>query len=77
MKKMWVAMTIVSTVVGLNNVPEAIRSFDTFTRPDYADLFTVSTSMAADMSAEEWARASLEDMPTGRSAPSLWRLLGL
>jgi len=70
-------MTIVSTVVGLNNVPEAIRSFDTFTRPDYADLFTVSTSMAADMSAEEWARASLEDMPTGRSAPSLWRLLGL
>jgi hypothetical protein len=67
----------VVAIVGLTNIPEAIRCLDTLTRPDYVDLFTVPTSGAADKSAEEWARAMLEDTPTGRSAPTLWRLLGL
>jgi hypothetical protein len=37
----------------------------------------VTTSEATDKSPEGWARAALEETPTGRSAPSLWRLLGL
>ena len=67
----------VLTVVGLTNIPEAIRRLDTLASPDYVDLFTATTSGATDKSAEEWARALLEDTPTGRSAPVLWRLLGL
>jgi hypothetical protein len=67
----------VATVVGLDNIPDAIRRLDTLASPDYVDLFTATTSGVIDRSAEEWARAVLEDTPTGRSAPSLWRLLGL
>ena len=67
----------VLTVVGLTNLPEAIRGLDTLASPDYVDLFTATTSRATDKSAEEWARATLEDTPTGRSAPLLWRRLGL
>jgi hypothetical protein len=67
----------VLTVVGLTNIPEAIRCLDTLASPDYVDLFTATTSGATDQSAEEWARAALEDTPSGRSAPVLWRLLGL
>ena len=67
----------VVTIVGLTNIPEAIRCLDTLTSPDYVDLFTANTLEATNKSAEEWARALLEDTPTGRSAPVLWRLLGL
>jgi hypothetical protein len=67
----------VSTVVGLRNVPEAIRSLGALVNPDYVDLFTATTVGATDKSPEEWARAALEETPTGRSAPYLWRLLGL
>jgi hypothetical protein len=67
----------VSTVVGLRNIPQAIRSLDTFDRPDYADVFTVTTRGARDKSPEQWARAVLEGTPLGRSARSFWRLLGL
>ena len=67
----------VSIAVGLRNVPQAIRALDTFGRPDYVDVFTITTGEHADASAEQWARAVLEETPTGRSAPRLWRLLGL
>src|SRR5260370_9904064 len=67
----------VSTVVGLRNLPEAIRSLGALANPDYVDLYTVTASEATDKSPEGWARAALEETPTGRSAPSLWRLLGL
>ena len=67
----------VSMVVGPADMPEAIRCLDTLASPDYVDLFTATTSGATDKSAEEWARAALEDTPAGRSAPFLWRLLGL
>src|SRR6266851_3915663 len=67
----------VVTVVGLSNIPEEIRCLDTLASPDYVDLFTVTASGAADKTAEEWARAVLEDTPAGRSAPLLWRCLGL
>ena len=67
----------VSTVVGLRNIPEAIRSLDTFDNPDYVDLFIVTTSRATERSPEEWARAVIESTPLGQSARTLWRLLGL
>jgi hypothetical protein len=65
-----------STVVGMQNVPAAVRSHATMASPDYVDV-TVSPTGATDRSPEEWARAVLEGTPTGRSAPTLWRLLGL
>jgi hypothetical protein len=71
------AQPTVVTVVGLANIAETIRGLDTLARPDYVDAFTASTGGATDPSAEEWARAILEETPTGRSAPVLWRLLGL
>jgi hypothetical protein len=67
----------VATVVGLRNIPDAIRSLDTFDNPDYVDLFSVTTRRATERSPEEWARAVIERTPLGRSARSLWRLLGL
>jgi hypothetical protein len=67
----------VTTAVGLSDIPDTIRCLSSLASPDYVDLFTAVTSGAADKSAEEWARTALEDTPTGRSAPSLWRLLGL
>jgi hypothetical protein len=65
------------TAVGLSNIPEVIRSRDTLPSPDYVDVITVTTGEVTDASAEEWARAALEDTPTGRAAPRLWRLLGV
>ena len=65
-----------SSLVGVHDVPEAVRSLTTFTAPDYVDLFTVTTPAAADRPAEEWARAVLEHAG-GRPARVLWRLMGL
>jgi hypothetical protein len=67
----------VSTAVGVRNVPAAIRALDTLGRPDYVDVFTITTGDRAARSPEEWVRAVLEETPSGRSAPRLWRLLGL
>ena len=53
----------VVAVVGLKNVPEAIRGLDTLASPDYVDLFTVTTSGAREKSAEEWVRVVLETTP--------------
>jgi hypothetical protein len=63
--------------VGLDNIPVSIRTLDTLPCPDYVDLFTARTRGAAAKTAEQWARALLEESATGRSAPILWRLLGL
>jgi hypothetical protein len=67
----------VMTVVGLSDIPETIRSHDTLASPDYVDVFTATASGATDRSPEEWARALLEETPTGRAAPALWRSVGL
>jgi hypothetical protein len=65
------------TVVQQRNVPEAIRSLSTLPKPDYVDLFTVTTSAAADRSPEQWARAGVEDA-AGLAGQFVWRvLLGL
>src|SRR5438093_4226600 len=66
----------VSGVVGLANIPEAIRSHDTLADPDYVDLFTITTPRARDASPEEWARAALEDSPSARRFAFIpWRIL--
>lgn len=72
-----VSVPRVSSVVGVSNCPEAMRSLTTFASPDYVDVFTVTTSDAPDRSPEEWARTVLENTPIGRSAPKLWRSIGL
>jgi len=71
-------MSTVSSLVGVNDVPEAVRALTTLAEPDYVDLFTVTTPMATDKSAEEWARAVLEQASVSRrNARALWRLMGL
>jgi hypothetical protein len=69
----------VSTVVGLENIPEALCSLHTLASPDYADLSTATTNGTAEKSAEQWARAILEDAPLARRYAFFpWRvLLGL
>jgi hypothetical protein len=71
-------VSTVATLVGVHAVPEAVRSRTTFPDPDYIDLFTVTTPLAADRSPEEWARATLEQAPLARrNARAFWRLMGL
>jgi hypothetical protein len=67
----------VTTAVGVRNVPAPIRRLAPLADPDYVDVFTLRTSRATDRSSEAWARAVLEQTPVGRSAPRLWRALGL
>jgi hypothetical protein len=68
----------VSSLVGVHEVPDAVRSLTTLTDPDYVDLFTVTTATASGRSAEQWARAVLEQAPLSRrNARRLWRLMGL
>jgi hypothetical protein len=71
------ATNTVSAVVGLRDVPEGIARVNTLANPDYVDVFTITLRGAKDNSPEEWARAALENTPTGRSAPLLWRFIGL
>jgi hypothetical protein len=71
-------MTTVSSIVGMDDVPEDVRSLITLAEPDHVDLFTIETPSAEDHSAEEWARAILEQAPVSRrNARALWRLIGL
>jgi hypothetical protein len=66
----------VTTTVRQRTIPAAIRALDTLPS-DYADVFTATTSEAADTSPERWARVALEGAsPAGRFIA--WRvLLGL
>jgi hypothetical protein len=76
---MYVAgVSTVSNLVGAHDVPEEVRALSTLAEPDYVDLFTVETHLATDRSAEEWARAVLEQTPLARrNARTLWQLMGL
>jgi hypothetical protein len=60
-------------------VPPAARALSTMSRVDYEDAFLVETGPAQDRTAEQWARATLEDAPPMmRSACSwTWFALGL
>ena len=67
----------VPLVVQQRDVPVAIRSLTPIACPDYVDVFTVITSQAAGASAEQWARAGIEEA-AGDAGQFVWRvLLGL
>ena len=66
-----------STVVGLDHAPAAIRALDAMGDADYVDVITMATDGTVDASPEQWARTLLEETSTGRAAPRLWHLLGL
>jgi hypothetical protein len=71
-------MSAVSSLVGVRDVPEAVRALTTLSEPDYVDLFTVTTPVATDRSPEQWARAVLEQADLSRrNARRFWRLIGL
>jgi hypothetical protein len=75
---MLLIVSTVSSFVGVQDVPDTVRALSTLDEPDYVDLFTVTTPRATDYSAEEWARAVLEQTPLARrNARALWRVLGL
>lgn len=67
----------VTAVVGVDRVPKAVRAAAAVEDADYADLFTARVSNESELSPEAWARLILEQTPTGRAAPLVWRLLGL
>jgi hypothetical protein len=69
----------ITGVVGVEHVPEPIRSLRGVDRVDYADLFTLHTTAATNWSPEQWARAVLEDGQAARRFAFIpWRvLLGL
>jgi hypothetical protein len=60
-------------------VPPAARALGTLSHFDYEDAFLVETGPARDWTAEQWARAALEDAPPIiRSACAwTWSALGL
>ena len=65
------------SVIQQRNIPEVIRSLSGMDRPDYSDLFTVTTDGAADASPERWCRTAIEDV-AGLGGQFIWRgVLGL
>ncbi len=60
-------------------VPQATRSLTTLSHIDYEDAFLVETGAARDRTAEQWARAILEDAPVTMQSKLTWgwRALGL
>jgi hypothetical protein len=75
---MLVAMPMLSSIHGGQDVPEQVRARITLVEPAYLDVFTIETPVATDHSAEDWARAILERAPVSRrNARRFWRSLGL
>jgi hypothetical protein len=60
-------------------VPADARALSTLARIDYADAFLFETARASDRTAEQWARAVLEDAPAKMRAmlTSGWSAIGL
>src|SRR4029453_11181469 len=65
------------TVIQQRTIPEAIRALSGMDRPDYIDVFTVTTNGAAEATPEQWFRTALEDV-AGGGGQFIWRgVLGL
>jgi hypothetical protein len=60
-------------------VPPSARALSTLARVDYQDAFVVRTGAPRDRTAEQWARAVLEDAPVSMRSRLLagWSALGL
>jgi hypothetical protein len=68
---------IMLSVIQQRTIPESIRALSGMDRPDYIDVFTVTTNGAADATPEQWFRTALEDV-AGRGGQFIWRgVLGL
>jgi hypothetical protein len=68
---------IMLSVIQQRTIPEAIRALGGMDRPDYIDVFTVTTNGAAEATPEQWFRTALEDV-AGRGGQFIWRgVLGL
>jgi hypothetical protein len=75
---MLVTVTVSSVHGGGRDIPDRIRARITLAEPDHVDLFTIETPVATDHTAEDWARAILEQAPVSRrNARRFWRTLGL
>jgi hypothetical protein len=74
-------MTTVHELPAVRRLPAApgVRRRSTLARVDYADMFLVEVADAGARSAEDWARAILEEAPLRRRSGLLsgWTLLGL
>ena len=60
-------------------VPSHVRALSTLARIDYADTFIVDVGRASERTAEQWARAVVEDAPARvrLTLQSGWSALGL
>jgi hypothetical protein len=60
-------------------VPDDVRELSTLPRVDYADAFLVDTGAHPERTAEQWAKAVLEEAPAAKQAQLLsgWLALGL
>jgi hypothetical protein len=60
-------------------VPDEARAVCTLTRTDYEDAFEVDVGAVQDRTAEQWARAVLEDSPVSIRGPLVagWSAIGL
>jgi Protein of unknown function (DUF2867) len=69
------AVSLVESAVGTNDIPESVRALGSLPEVDYADLFTLATDTEA--TPEHWARAMFGDIPS-LAELLIWRvLLGL
>jgi hypothetical protein len=59
-------------VIPQRDIPDVIRALGGMERPDYMDLFTVTTDEAADASPEQWFRTAIEDV-AGPRGQFIWR----
>ena len=65
------------SVIQQRTIPEAIRVISGMDRPDYIDVFTVTTNGVANATPEQWSRTALEEV-AGRGGQFIWRgVLGL
>jgi hypothetical protein len=65
------------SVIQQRDIPDVIGALSGMESPDYIDLFTVTTSRAADASPERWCRTAIEDV-AGLGGQFIWRgILGL
>jgi hypothetical protein len=68
---------IMLSVIQQRTIPGAIRALSGMERPDYIDVFTVTTNGAAEATPEQWFRTALEEV-AGRGGQFIWRgVLGL
>lgn len=69
------AVSLVESAVGTNDIPESVLALSSLPEVDYADLFTLTTDTEA--TPEQWARAMFGDIPS-LAELLIWRgLLGL